>query len=122
PNIERRHLLVRPRPDQGTRAIRSTPGAHLEQRRFQSALRHSDCDGADQSAATRRIPPHAGTGCREAAEKILGENQPDSYAVSPAIEPENRMGETGRGGTGHHGTEPNHRSIAEIGKSVARKG
>ena len=65
------------------------------------------------------FPPHAGTGRREPAEKILGENQPDSHPVSRAIEPENRTGQTGRSGTGHHGTEPNRRSIARIGKGSA---
>src|SRR5438093_1169048 len=90
PSIERRYLLGRPRPGQGPRAVRSTPSAHLEQRHFQPALRHGDCDGADQPAATRGIPPHAGARRREPAEKILGENQPDSHAVSRATEPENR--------------------------------
>src|SRR5438045_7371724 len=47
PNIERRYLLGRPRPGQGTRAVRSTSGAHLEQRHFQPALRHGDRDAAD---------------------------------------------------------------------------
>ena len=57
------------------------------------------------------FPPHAGTGRREPAETILGENQPDSHAVRRAIEPENRTGQTGGSGTGHHGTEPNRRSM-----------
>src|SRR6266403_4704174 len=111
PNIERRYFLGRSRPDQGTRAVRSTPGAHLEQRHFQPTLRHGDCDGADQPAATSGIPPHAGTERREPAEKILAENQPGSHAVSRALEPENRTGQTGRSGNGHHGTEPNRRSV-----------
>src|ERR1035438_3122875 len=119
PNIKRRHLLGRPRPDQGARAGWPTPGAGLEQRHFQPALRHGDCDGADQPAATRGISPHAGIGRREPAEKILGENQPDTHVVNRAIEPENRTGQTGRSGTGHHGTEPNRRSIAKTGKGSA---
>ena len=69
---------------------------------------------AAQSAATRGIPPHAGTGHREPAEKILGENQPDSHAVSRAIEPENRTGQTGGSGAGNHGTQSNRRSIMKL--------
>src|SRR5690348_6297213 len=61
PNIERRYLLGRSRPNQGTRAVRPTPGAHLEQRHFQSALGYGHCDGTDWPTATRGIPPHAGT-------------------------------------------------------------